>query len=260
MARLFTSDHHFFHRNILKYQSGYRPFTTVKEMNATLISRWNEKVSPDDDVYYLGDFTFSLAPEQTSDLLSRLHGRKYLIRGNHDASWLESCGFQWAKDHHDLSLSGGGPYADLLSSVRLCHYPYIDAEWLHMEPEGIFQRSLSAPPLLDRLKGQLDLLEDRAYDTQRALLLDFYGIEVTESDAASAEGQRLHAQLTHALRRLTAHRPRPDGRWLLHGHVHGLWKIKPEERMINVSVEAWQLAPVSEEELVDLIIKSAVIT
>ena len=42
------------------------------------------------------------------------------------------------------------------------------------------------------------------------------------------------------------------GDWLLHGHVHCLWKRK--NRMINVGVDQWAFAPVSEQELVDFIL------
>jgi calcineurin-like phosphoesterase family protein len=45
-------------------------------------------------------------------------------------------------------------------------------------------------------------------------------------------------------------RPKDDGQWLLHGHVHGLWKRKG--RMINVGVVHWAYAPVSSEEILEL--------
>jgi calcineurin-like phosphoesterase family protein len=34
-----------------------------------------------------------------------------------------------------------------------------------------------------------------------------------------------------------------EGRWLLHGHVHTLWRVRG--RMINVGVDQWDYAPVS---------------
>ena len=37
-----TSDHHWGHRNILRYCAATRPFPDVDEMNAQLIARWNE--------------------------------------------------------------------------------------------------------------------------------------------------------------------------------------------------------------------------
>lgn len=44
-----------------------------------------------------------------------------------------------------------------------------------------------------------------------------------------------------------------EGSWLIHGHVHGDWKIRPQERMINVGVDVWDLTPVKQEELFDII-------
>ena len=51
-------------------------------MYQELISRWNQTVSPDDTVYYLGDFSLSL--DVVESITPYLHGRKLLIMGNHD--------------------------------------------------------------------------------------------------------------------------------------------------------------------------------
>jgi len=39
------------------------------------------------------------------------------------------------------------------------------------------------------------------------------------------------------------YRPKDDGKWLLHGHIHEKWKQK--DRMINVGVDVWDFYPVS---------------
>lgn len=81
MTDFFTSDHHFGHENIIKYQK--RPFTSVKEMDDFMIARWNEVVGPDDKVYYLGDFAIT-DDWRKRELLCILNGYKILIPGNHD--------------------------------------------------------------------------------------------------------------------------------------------------------------------------------
>lgn len=77
----YISDTHFGHHNIIRYDN--RPFFTVKEMDETLIDRWNEEVSDKDTVYILGDFSW-YGTKETLKVLDRLTGHKVLVRGNHD--------------------------------------------------------------------------------------------------------------------------------------------------------------------------------
>ena len=46
-------------------------------------------------------------------------------------------------------------------------------------------------------------------------------------------------------------RPPDTGGWLLHGHVHELWR--QHQRMINVGCDAWDCRPVDEATLAALI-------
>lgn len=77
----FTADLHFYHKNIITATN--RPFSNEDEMNRVLIQNWNDKVSFDDDVYILGDFTMK-GPALAASVLYGLKGKKHLIRGNHD--------------------------------------------------------------------------------------------------------------------------------------------------------------------------------
>ena len=77
----FTADLHFYHDKIIRHTQ--RPFHNVEEMDKALIQKWNNKVSSQDEVYILGDFTMKGAENALACLYS-LKGRKYLIRGNHD--------------------------------------------------------------------------------------------------------------------------------------------------------------------------------
>lgn len=83
----FISDTHFFHANILKFQSKegrpLRPFNTIEEMHETMVERWNSVVKDGDNVYHLGDVTFKY-DGAFNNLMSRLKGRKRLTLGNHD--------------------------------------------------------------------------------------------------------------------------------------------------------------------------------
>lgn len=73
------SDTHFGHENVIRYSG--RPFTSAAEMDEAMVARRNAVVQPSDKVYHLGDLTMRKAGLK---VVSRLHGQKRLIRGNHD--------------------------------------------------------------------------------------------------------------------------------------------------------------------------------
>ena len=86
MKTFLISDTHFGHGNILTFKNTdgtpLRPFSTVEEMDESMIDNWNKVVSAGDKVYHLGDVTFSNRLLQS--VMPRLHGTKVLIKGNHD--------------------------------------------------------------------------------------------------------------------------------------------------------------------------------
>lgn len=76
-----TSDHHFGHARISELAG--RPFSSVDEMNAVMIDRWNALVGPDDVVLHLGDLALGLIVQSVA-LTSQLNGKRLLVPGNHD--------------------------------------------------------------------------------------------------------------------------------------------------------------------------------
>ena len=79
-----TSDLHFNHDREFIYKP--RGFDSVYEMNRVLIENYNSIISPDDDVYILGDLMLG-GPDRMKDglnLLSQLKGDIHVVRGNHD--------------------------------------------------------------------------------------------------------------------------------------------------------------------------------
>lgn len=115
MFAAFYSDPHFGHANIISFCS--RPFADVVEMERELVARYNAVVGVDDCVLWVGDCFFT-HPAKASEILSALHGRKVLVRGNHDrsAQRMASAGFDWVTE--DLYFQLGK------HSVRAVHYPY----------------------------------------------------------------------------------------------------------------------------------------
>ena len=89
MTVWFTSDTHFGHRGILAQRmASPRPFSSIEEHDEFLITRWNDRVCPDDIVWHLGDFAYGGGHQRTRAIFDRLRGRKNLVIGNHEAQGL----------------------------------------------------------------------------------------------------------------------------------------------------------------------------
>ncbi len=76
-----SADHHFWHANMILRHG--RPSTATDEY---MISRWNEAVSPGDEVWHLGDFAWGDLRKdgRLKELVGRLNGTIKLVKGNHD--------------------------------------------------------------------------------------------------------------------------------------------------------------------------------
>ena len=85
MTTFLISDTHFGHSTMLKVKnsdgSPVRSFSSVEEMDETMVENWNKVVGHSDKVYHLGDVVMS---KKSLPILSRLNGKKTLIAGNHD--------------------------------------------------------------------------------------------------------------------------------------------------------------------------------
>lgn len=86
----YISDTHFDHENMLNFKRAdgtpLRTFSSVHEMNETLIERWNAVVKPSDHIYHLGDVTMARgkATKHIDSIMTRLNGHKRICLGNHD--------------------------------------------------------------------------------------------------------------------------------------------------------------------------------
>lgn len=78
----FTSDNHFGHERVIQFDG--RPFSSVEEMDAEMIRRWNAKVGKGDLVYVLGDMIWKTRSDEAPNLIKSLNGQIILIKGNHD--------------------------------------------------------------------------------------------------------------------------------------------------------------------------------
>lgn len=78
----FTSDEHYYHKNAIRYSN--RPFSSVEEMNETLISNFNSKVGKDDHTTHAGDFTLIKDKKKVYEIINRLNGTHTFLLGSHD--------------------------------------------------------------------------------------------------------------------------------------------------------------------------------
>ncbi len=116
MKKYVFSDPHFDSEKIIGF--GNRPFKNVAEMNNKIIANYNMIVGKQDVCYWLGDIMYGATKEKVRNILSRMHGRKFLIMGNHDrnhsATWWLSCGFERVYEH---------PIYDAENYIMLSHEP-----------------------------------------------------------------------------------------------------------------------------------------
>ena len=127
---LFTSDLHLQHTNIIKYCN--RPFKDAEEMDETIIRNWNSVVQPHDTVWLLGDVTMSRKIDKIRWYLSRLHGNKHLIKGNHDyhhtdGAWKQA-GFLSVSPLREIKVRD--EVDNSVQKIVLCHYA------MRVWPEG----------------------------------------------------------------------------------------------------------------------------
>lgn len=144
--RYYISDHHFFHENIIRMDG--RPFETLEEMHEYMISQWNKRIHKNDEVVILGDISMGNA-EQTTEVLKRLKGRKYLIVGNHDRfledKSFDTSLFKFIGSYHEMN--------DNKRKVVLCHYPILCYN-------GQFRRDGEGKPKTYMLHGHIHNTQD----------------------------------------------------------------------------------------------------
>jgi calcineurin-like phosphoesterase family protein len=121
----YISDTHFGHANVLAFNHindslwkdvGVEPLNDPKDIvswNQFLINKWNNKVSPNDTVYFLGDFALKINLEEIKKIKNSLNGKIIFIKGNHDKESLTNL--------KDLVVID--KLNDKNVSVYLSHYP-----------------------------------------------------------------------------------------------------------------------------------------
>lgn len=116
----FIADLHIGHYNVIRLNN--RPFSDLEEMHNCIITNWNSRVKPNDEVYIIGDVAYRSQIDIVK-FLNNLNGIKYLIVGNHDRRNLKNPAFRACFkeicDMKTVNVSG--------TPIVLCHYPL--GEW-----------------------------------------------------------------------------------------------------------------------------------
>ena len=112
----YVADTHFCYEPLVES----RGFVSVAQMNEALIENWNRTVSDEDTVYLVGDIGYNggFVP---CEILSRLKGKKHLIRGNHDTCYEDAqllyLYFETVTDFTEID--------DGDTHILLSHYPLL---------------------------------------------------------------------------------------------------------------------------------------
>lgn len=132
MTTWFTSDTHYGHFNIVRFQK--RPFlapgevyeidgkpgygkATITNMDEQMIARHNQRVDTNDIVYHTGDFAF-LSTNKAAAILERLNGNIVLICGNHDSKEIRKLP-HWAEVRDYMEIDEDG------HRIVLSHYAFL---------------------------------------------------------------------------------------------------------------------------------------
>lgn len=126
------SDIHFCHKNILKHCPERQKIcdandeNDVESWNKWMIEKWNTTIGKKDIVYILGDFIFG-SQESARKLLDKLHGKKFLILGNHDkgVDKLENYFEQITQQKLVTFKKSNFDFLDEDFQVFMCHYPMV---------------------------------------------------------------------------------------------------------------------------------------
>ena len=161
MTIWFTADTHFGHANIIKYCN--RPFSSIEEMDESLIKNWNDAVGPNDTIYHLGDFTLA-GKDAVRMYFLRLEGKIFIVPVGHDRKWLKGKEYFSRSDHPVTILpplytfSVSLPDEKHPQPIVLCHYAMRVWDRSHYGSWHLYGHSHgNLPPLKNSLDVGVDI-------------------------------------------------------------------------------------------------------
>jgi calcineurin-like phosphoesterase family protein len=123
MVKIFTSDLHDLHKNIVSLTDRKR-VVTQEHHSEWLVELINKQVTNNDQLYILGDCSFATKYEKVKEFFSKLNGQIFIIKGNHDRTEIlnqlvkDKVIMQWY-DYKEIEINK--------TKVVMFHYPV--ASW-----------------------------------------------------------------------------------------------------------------------------------
>ena len=166
-----TSDLHFGHQREFLY--GPRGYSSVDEMMADIVKRWNAKVGKDDDVYVLGDIMLN-DDMRIHALLQLLNGHLHIIVGNHDTDRRIVIYEEW---DNVVEVVAAKRLRHKKFHFYLSHYPTLcdsfdDGEPLYTKVINLCGHRHTKDPFADWDKGIIYHCELDAHNNEPVLLDD----------------------------------------------------------------------------------------
>ena len=185
MTSWFSADFHLGHSNILEYSN--RPFSSVTEMNESIIENHNKLVKPSDCWYFLGDFALCKT-EDAIEMLKRLNGQKFTVFGNHDKYNRKSKEYtslwQWAKDYAEIRIED--------QAIVLMHFPLLSWNRMHYKSwdlHGHCHGSLQPNAKARRLDVGVDCFNYNPVSFEQIkLIMDERGGDLVDHHGARGDG------------------------------------------------------------------------
>ena len=176
----FTSDLHFCHDKDFVWAP--RGFSSVHEMNQTIIENWNNTVNANDTIYVLGDLMLK-DDEMGIKFIKSLKGNIHVIRGNHDSNnrmlLYNSCynivdmnegqffkyeGYNFFLSHYPCLCANGDIDKPLKArTISLCGHSHIT------NPFADWDKGLIYHCELDAHNNQLVLIDDIIEDIKKEI-------------------------------------------------------------------------------------------
>jgi calcineurin-like phosphoesterase family protein len=167
--------------------------------------------------------------------------------------------------------------------IEFCNRPFKDVEEMDAElirrwnvvvkendeifilGDMFFCGKIRAKEILNQLNGKKNLImgnhdwgklkKHRAEEFGLNMIVDSLCIRLAGKDVKLShfpyKGSGDHMDGEDGKERFSEYRYQDEGGWLLHGHVHDEWLLRGKQ--INVGVDVWSYAPVSEYELIEII-------